>query len=273
MIPVTLTIAGSDSGGGAGIQADLKTFQELETFGMSVITALTAQNSLGVHGVFPTPREFVLQQLDAVLTDFPVAAVKTGMLFSSDIIKAVADRLSDTKIPLIIDPVMIAKGGSTLLLDEAIDALIHDLIPIATIITPNIPEASVLSGIDIHTEEDIDQVASILLTMGPKVVVMKGGHLQNELEATDRIYLVTGETFTMSSKRIPTKNTHGTGCTFSAALTACIAKGMPVQQALVEAKKFIQLAIAHDLGLGHGHGPTNHFAYKRLKDHEVISLG
>lgn len=263
---IVTTIAGSDSGGGAGIQADLKTFQELEVFGTSVITALTAQNTLGVSGVLPTEVNFVEKQFLALLEDFQISAIKTGMLFSSDIIQKVATIISGLEISLIVDPVMIAKGGENLLQQEAVQALRTHLLPIATVLTPNIPEAEVLTDMKIETVHDIHQAAQSLLQLGVQCVVIKGGHLTDEKYATDYVFFNNGRSFTLQSDRINTKNTHGTGCTFSAALTAFIAQEMPLDQAIVEAKKFIQMAITHDLAIGNGHGPTNHFAYQKHKD-------
>lgn len=273
MIPVTLTIAGSDSGGGAGIQADLKTFQELKTFGTSVITALTAQNTMGVHNIHSTPTSFVIDQLDALLDDFKIDAIKTGMLFSAEIIETIAKRLQHVSTPIIVDPVMIAKGGSKLLQDSAVNALIEYLLPISTVVTPNIPEAEILTKLKIQTIADVDQAAKLLLQMGPNVVIIKGGHLDDTQYAVDRAYFSTGEIITISNKRIETINTHGTGCTFSAALTAFIARGMTIEASFKEAKHFIHLAIKHDLNLGNGHGPTNHFAYNEAGKNTVKSNG
>ena len=261
---VTMTIAGSDSGGGAGIQADLKTFQELNTFGTSAITALTAQNTLGVTGVHAAPPEFVLAQIDAVLADFEVKAIKTGMLFSAEIIEVVAKRMADYQGVLVVDPVMIAKGGASLLQQQAVAAMRSQLLPVATVITPNIPEAEVLSGLKIETVVDMAAAAQVLLDLGVKNVVMKGGHSQEEM-ARDYVFLADGRRFSMATPRIDTANTHGTGCTFSAALTAFVAQGLALPEAMVEAKRFIHLGIVHDLQLGHGHGPTNHFAYQQQK--------
>ncbi|KOY81232.1 bifunctional hydroxymethylpyrimidine kinase/phosphomethylpyrimidine kinase [Lysinibacillus macroides] len=262
---VVTTIAGSDSGGGAGIQADLKTFQELKVFGTTVITALTAQNTRGVSGVLPIEAAFVKQQLQALLDDFSISAVKTGMLFSSAIIHTIAQIIADTNIPLIVDPVMIAKGGESLLQQEAIDAIIHYLLPIATIVTPNIPEAETLTGKKINTIADIKKAADHLLATGVHCAIIKGGHLADATNATDYVFFKNGQAFSMQTPRIATKNTHGTGCTFSAALTAFVGRGLTIKEAIIEAKKFIQLAITHDLALGHGHGPTNHFAYQNDK--------
>ncbi|MGG2112428.1 bifunctional hydroxymethylpyrimidine kinase/phosphomethylpyrimidine kinase [Lysinibacillus pakistanensis] len=268
---IVTTIAGSDSGGGAGIQADLKTFQELKVFGTSVITALTAQNTLGVSGVMPIEASFVEQQLQALLEDFPISAMKTGMLFSSAIIQTIAQMMVYTKVPLIVDPVMIAKGGESLLQQDAIDAIINLLLPVATIVTPNIPEAETLTGKEINTLADIKEVAKLLLQTGVQCVIIKGGHLADKNFAIDYIFFKDGHSFSMQTPRIASKNTHGTGCTFSAAITAFLGSGLPIKEAIIEAKKFIQLAITYDLALGNGHGPTNHFAYQNYKEScEVI---
>lgn len=258
---IACTIAGSDSGGGAGIQADLKTFQELGVFGTSALTALTAQNTLGVHAILPIEPDFVQAQLRAIFDDFDVKAIKTGMLHDGVTIHAVASVLKQQQIPLIVDPVMVAKGGATLLQEQAVKVLKEELLPLAMICTPNIPEAEILTEMTIDTEEKMDQAAQKLLALGVRYVILKGGHL-DEQQATDRIYWHNGR-YEVSTPRIKTKDTHGTGCTFSAALTAFIANGKPIQEAVFEAKKFTQLAIAHPLGIGHGHGPTNHFAYHR----------
>ncbi|MGE7695274.1 bifunctional hydroxymethylpyrimidine kinase/phosphomethylpyrimidine kinase [Lysinibacillus sp. NPDC094177] len=268
---IVTTIAGSDSGGGAGIQADLKTFQELKVFGTSVITALTAQNTLGVSDVLPIEVSFIEKQLKALIKDFSISAVKTGMLFSSEIIQSIAHILAKLNIPLIVDPVMIAKGGESLLQQEAIEAIRSYLLPLATIVTPNIPEAETLSGRKINSFVDIKAAAQVLLQMGVQCVIIKGGHLEDKCFAIDYVFFKDGRSFFMQSTRIATKNTHGTGCTFSAALTAFLGRGLPLEEAIEEAKKFIQLAITYDLSIGNGHGPTNHFAYQKYKDScEVI---
>jgi hydroxymethylpyrimidine/phosphomethylpyrimidine kinase len=260
-----MTIAGSDSGGGAGIQADLKTFQELGVFGTSAITALTAQNTLGVEGVFPTSADFVKHQIEVVFQDLPVKVVKTGMLFSSLIIEEVVKSLCDKEVLFVIDPVMIAKGGASLLQDKAIEVLKTKLLPLATVLTPNIPEAEVLSGVEIKSERDIQNAAEKIVALGVKCVVMKGGHLDEEGTATDTVYFANGTSFKMQSARIKTMQTHGTGCTYSAALTAFLGQGWSLKEAIIEAKKFVQLAIETPLNIGHGHGPTNHFAYNIAK--------
>jgi len=258
-----LTIAGSDSGGGAGIQADLKTFQELDVFGMTAITAVTAQNTLGVQGVQPIPKEIIAAQIDSVAQDLGVDALKTGMLFSSEIIKTVAEKIrlyGWEKV--VVDPVMIAKGGAPLLQQEAITAVKEYLLPCAYIVTPNIPEAEDLTGVTIHTEADKIVAAKELIRLGVKNVIIKGGHGHEANESTDLLFDGT-DTYTFTSKRIPTKNTHGTGCTFSAAITAGLAKGLSVYESVKIAKSFITAAIEDDLKLGSGHGPTNHWAFKR----------
>lgn len=266
MTSVALTIAGSDSGGGAGIQADLKTFQELGVFGTSALTAVTAQNTLGVHGVYPIEAAGVTAQIQAVLDDFSVGAVKTGMLFSADIIEAVAVSLRNNGCPpLVIDPVMIAKGGASLLKDEAVTALKVHLLPLATLVTPNIPEAEVLADMAIQSSADYEEAAHRILGLGAKAVILKGGHSNDAQFAEDFFFGADGYSFTIKSERIATKDTHGTGCTFSAAITAFIAQGKSLQEAVREAKVFIQAAISDGLQLGGGHGPTNHWAYNRLK--------
>lgn len=256
---IALTIAGSDSGGGAGIQADIKTFQELGVFGTTAVTALTDQNTLGVNGIFEVPPSFVQQQIQTVLDDFSVKAIKTGMLFSAEIIEAVAKIIRQHHIPLIVDPVMIAKGGASLLQDAAVKTLIEKLFPYTTICTPNIPEAELLTGRQIKDVKDIEKAAQQILQMGVEYVIIKGGHLDGEY-ATDRVYSQQ-QSFSLTTPRIQTKDTHGTGCTFSAALTANIAKGLSIHESIIEAKKFIHLAISNPLHIGNGHGPTNHFAY------------
>lgn len=258
-----LTIAGSDSGGGAGIQADLKTFQELRAFGMSAITAVTAQNTLGVQGIYPMFTEAVAQQIDAIGEDIGADAVKTGMLFSSDIIACVAEKLKQYKWEkVVVDPVMIAKGGAALLLQESIHALKEYLLPLAYVVTPNIPEAEILTAMQIVTLEDRKEAARKLASHGAKHVVLKGGHdPAGANEVVDLLY--DGRDFyEFCSKRQVTRHTHGTGCTFAAAITAELAKGQTVLEAVDVAKAFIQAAIEDSLQLGQGHGPTNHWAYR-----------
>ncbi|OMC94738.1 bifunctional hydroxymethylpyrimidine kinase/phosphomethylpyrimidine kinase [Paenibacillus odorifer] len=262
MISKALTIAGSDSGGGAGIQADLKTFQELSVYGMSVLTAVTAQNTLGVQGVYPVTLDAIIQQLDSIGLDLQPDAVKTGMLFNSDIIRIVADKIKYYGWSnLVIDPVMVAKGGSTLLLQEAVQSLISHLLPLALVTTPNIPEAEMITKMTISTIEERKKAAKIIHGMGSKYVVLKGGHDTSTTAVTDLLY--DGDEYTLlESSRIQTRHTHGTGCTYSAAVTAELAKGKSVAEAIQTAKAFIQAAIEDELSIGAGHGPTNHFAYQ-----------
>jgi hydroxymethylpyrimidine/phosphomethylpyrimidine kinase len=329
-VPRALTIAGSDSGGGAGIQADLKTFQELGVYGMSAITAITVQNTLGVHGVYPLPPEAAAEQMEAVGSDLGVDALKTGMLFNAEIIRLVADRIRVFGWEkVVVDPVMIAKGGAELLQSEAVQALREDLLPLALIVTPNIPEAEVLAGMRIRTIEDRKEAARRIHDLGPKIVVIKGGHdegmlgtcegadherdrgagiaagtQQEALPQSESTYVQTrtampagelrglrpsifkddghpesppvmdlvydGTAFSeLYGKRIHTVHTHGTGCTFSAAITACLAKGLSTFDAIQGGRSFIQAAIEDGLNLGQGHGPTNHWAYRRRRQ-EVL---
>ncbi|HZG72057.1 MAG TPA: bifunctional hydroxymethylpyrimidine kinase/phosphomethylpyrimidine kinase, partial [Chondromyces sp.] len=237
-----LTIAGSDSGGGAGIQADLKTFQELGSYGMSAITAVTAQNTLGVQGIHPLPLDFVLEQLESIGNDLPPDALKTGMLFNAEIIEGTAQKIRKFSwTNIVVDPVMIAKGGQALLLEEAVRALKTHLLPLADVVTPNIPEAEVLTGRSIETMEQRKEAAKVLNDLGAKTVVIKGGHGKEEL-AVDLIF--DGEAFyELESRRVDTKHTHGTGCTFSAAIAAELAKGKTVLESINIAKAFITAAI------------------------------
>ncbi|MDZ5712841.1 bifunctional hydroxymethylpyrimidine kinase/phosphomethylpyrimidine kinase [Jeotgalibacillus haloalkalitolerans] len=266
-----LTIAGSDSGGGAGIQADIKTFQELDVFGTSVITAVTAQNTRGVIDVAPVPIENIEKQLQAVGDDFDIAAVKTGMLFDAVTIRTVADSIKHYNWQrLVVDPVMIAKGGASLLKEEAKDSLIKHLLPLATLVTPNIPEAEALSGIQIYNEQTRRMAAEQILKSGAQGVLIKGGHGADP-DFTEDFYLDQhGGSLVLRSSRIQTKHTHGTGCTFSAALAAEFAKGKSIEEAFLTAKQFIQSAIEHSLNIGAGHGPTNHSAYRHYAQKEMI---
>lgn len=257
-----LTIAGSDSGGGAGIQADLKTFQMLEVFGMSAITAITAQNTLGVHGIYDVPLEGIAKQIDAVVSDLGADAVKTGMLSQPEIIELVAAKAKEHGFRhLVVDPVMVAKGGAALLAEAAKSVLRTVLLPAATVVTPNVPEAEVLTGRKIRTLEDMkDAARRIVEQFGAGAAVVKGGHLEEE--PTDILY-DGREFYAFAGVRCATRHTHGTGCTFSAAITAELAKGKPLAEAVATAKAFIAAAIEDELGIGGGHGPTNHWAYWR----------
>jgi len=262
-IAKALTIAGSDSGGGAGIQADLKTFQELDVFGMSAITAVTAQNTLGVQAVYPLSVEAVVSQIESVAVDLKPDALKTGMLYSKEIIEAIVEQIEKHKLEnLVVDPVMIAKGGAQLLKDDAIDTLCEKLLPKATVITPNLPEAARLAGMDsIENITEMKQAARKIHALGVKNVLIKGGHLSSDQKAIDLLY--DGSTFySVSADRIETKHTHGTGCTYSAAITAQLAKGNDLQKAINKAKHFITCAIRHSLAIGNGIGPTNHRGHR-----------
>lgn len=260
-----LTIAGSDSGGGAGIQADLKTFSALGGYGMSVITALTAQNTVAVTAIHEVPPDFIAKQMDAVLTDIGVDAVKIGMLHSSEVIYTVAERLRHHNVKnIVLDTVMIAKSGDKLLHNDAVDALREELIPLSTIITPNIPEASVLINGEIHTRFDMEKAGILLLALGTNAVLIKGGHT-NDTNSADCLLIKNekGDTeiFWFEEKRIETKNTHGTGCTLSSAIAVYLAKGFSIKESVELSKKYITEAIraGADYQLGKGNGPVNHF--------------
>lgn len=266
--PQVMTVAGSDSGGGAGIQADLKTFQARGVYGMSIIVALTAQNTLGVQASLPVPLDFIDAQFKSIADDFKVSAVKTGMLFNKEYVENVAENLKKVDFgPLIVDPVMIAKGGHSLLDAQAVSAVQASLLPLATLVTPNIPEAEELTGMKITNMDDVKEAAQILKSFGVKNVMIKGGHSEDVL-AKDYILLENGEEFCVSSPRVDTKNTHGTGDTLSSCIAAELAKGADLKSAIITAKRFIQGAIKDGIDVGHGHGPTNHWA--ELSDDIVV---
>ncbi len=276
-----LTIAGSDSGGGAGIQADLKTMHQLGVYGMSVLTAVTAQNTRGVAGVYELAPEFVVKQLTAVLDDLGTDAVKTGMLASAAIVGAVAQFLREHQLTnAVVGPVMVAKGGATLLSSDAIDVVKRELLPLTRVVTPNLPEASFLSGYPIRSVEDAERAAREIARMGPGYVVIKGGHtfLEAETESGDAVDVVyeagSGEFTYLAAARLNTRNTHGTGCTFSAAIAAFLAKGFDPLSAIAGAKAFVTDAIrgAAKWNLGSGHGPTNHFAAEPGEYHPTARL-
>jgi hydroxymethylpyrimidine/phosphomethylpyrimidine kinase len=253
-IPVALTIAGSDSGGGAGIQADLKTFAALHVHGTCAITAITAQNTTGVTGVLELPVELIRRQIAAVVEDIGVQAAKTGMLSSADIIATVADAVRDHSLRnLVVDPVMVAKGGARLLREDAVAALREELIPLAAVVTPNLPEAQVLLERGIATLEERRQAARDLVEMGARTAIVKGGHADDAID----VFFDGSQIVELRADRIETANTHGSGCVFSAAITAWLARGADPLQAAGEAKNFITRAIASSLQIGHGHGPVN----------------
>jgi hydroxymethylpyrimidine/phosphomethylpyrimidine kinase len=256
-LPVALTIAGSDSGGGAGIQADLKTFAALGVHGTSAITAVTAQNTLGVSDYVELPLPIIRAQIDDVVSDLRPAAAKTGMLSSRDIIELVATAVDEHGLHnLVVDPVMVAKGGHKLLRDDAVGALRERLIPLAAVITPNLPEAEVLLEREIRSRLEMEQAARDLLSLGCRAVVLKGGHAE-EIDSADDALFDGRELLWLSGPRVPTRNTHGSGCAFSAAIAAELAKGLDLRGAAEEAKRFITGAIRHALDLGEGHGPVN----------------
>jgi hydroxymethylpyrimidine/phosphomethylpyrimidine kinase len=255
-IPRILTIAGSDSGAGAGIQADLKTCAALGVYGLCALTAITAQNTLGVHGTMDIPAALVATQIDAVLEDIGADALKTGMLSNASIISKVADRVRHWALPLVVDPVMRAKGGDPLLHPDAVDALRSELLPLAEIVTPNLPEAEVLLGQQIESLDDMRTAARAIHALGPRHVVIKGGH--RLAEPTD-VYFDGTRFIELHAERIETTHTHGTGCTFSAAIAAFLARGYAMEQAVTEAKFYVTQAIRYAPCLGHGHGPLAHF--------------
>lgn len=257
LIPKALTIAGSDSGGGAGIQADLKTFSAFRVFGMSVITAVTAQNSLGVQGVENLPPAFVAQQLRSVLTDFGTDAAKCGMLSTAPIIEAVAAMLIEHRIAkLVVDPVMVAKSGDLLLEPQACKALAERILPLALVVTPNLPEAEALAGIPVTERSDMEEAARRIHALGPRYVLIKGGHLKGD--AVDLLW--NGREATeFTAPRVDTVNTHGTGCTFSAAITASLARGQALGDAIRSAKAYVTRAIREGFQAGRGVGQLRHF--------------
>ncbi|ACF14493.1 phosphomethylpyrimidine kinase [Chloroherpeton thalassium ATCC 35110] len=256
-----LTIAGSDSGGGAGVQADIKTFSALGCYAMSVITALTAQNTVRVSGIFPVPAAFVAKQIDAIFEDIGADAVKIGMLNDAAIIRAVAERLKAHHAKnIVLDPVMVAKSGDKLLQSEAINALKSELFPIVKLLTPNLPEAEVLLGGEILTRKDMEDAAKALKMFGARAVLVKGGH-SNETTCADCLLSDDQRIHWFENPRIETENTHGTGCTLSSAIAAYMGKGQTIKDAVASAKAYISEAIqaGKDYRLGNGHGPVRHF--------------
>ena len=252
-----MTIAGSDSGGGAGIQADLKTFAALGVYGTSALTAVTAQNTRGVFAVAEVPEEVIALQIDVVLEDIGADAAKTGMLSSAPIVQTVADRLEAWGVErLVVDPVMVAKGGHPLLQPSAVAAVKERLLPLALVVTPNIPEAEILAGVEIDTDQAARKAAQAIFELGPRFVIVKGGHRTGD--ATDVVF--DGETFTeLAAERIDTRNTHGTGCSYSAAIAALLARDLPPLDAIAEAKSWLTEAIRASYAIGDGHSPVNHF--------------
>ena len=254
--PRALTIAGSDSGGGAGIQADLKTFQAVGVWGMSAITAVTVQNTKGVSGYEELSPHTVAEQVRAVATDIGVDAAKTGMLASSGIIEAVAEAVAETGIPnLVVDPVSVSKHGHPLLAEDAVDALRSRILPLATLVTPNLPEASLLAGFEARVREDMERAGRAILGLGARAVLVKGGHLEGP-EAVDLLVTADGVR-EISTERLDTPNTHGTGCVLSAAIAGFLARGEGLDQAVDRGKRFVTGAIAGSLEIGEGIGPVD----------------
>lgn len=260
--PIVLTIAGSDSGGGAGIQADIKAISATGSYACSVITAITSQNTLGVSAIHPIPLEHIESQLDAVFTDLNVVAVKVGMLADARIIKVVADKIRQYKpAHLVVDPVMVATSGDLLLEQSAISTLKEQLIPLADLITPNLPEgAALIDGAVPENEDQMGNMIEELRALGAKAVLLKGGHLEKDDNSNDLLILAQTSEL-LSAKRFPTKNTHGTGCTLSSAIASYLAQGNRLHKAVYLGKQYISQAIAHadELNVGKGHGPVHHF--------------
>jgi hydroxymethylpyrimidine/phosphomethylpyrimidine kinase len=256
-VRTALTIAGSDSGGGAGIQADLKTFSALGVYGMSAITAITAQNTLGVTAVHEVPPAIVAAQIDAVVTDIGADAVKTGMIANSEIIRVVAAKIREHGLStLVVDPVMIATSGDRLLAEEAVEALRSELVPLASVVTPNLPEAGVLVGREVASLAEMHEAARAIVGMGARSVVVKGGHLDGD--AID-IFYDGDRVVELPGRRIESTSTHGTGCTLASAIAALLARGEPLEAAVARAKAYVTTAIERAYPIGHGHGPVHHF--------------
>ena len=260
-----LTIAGSDTGGGAGIQADIKTITALGGYATTVITALTAQNTLGVQSIFEIPASFVAQQIDAIMTDIGTDAVKTGMLLNKGIVDVVSLKIKEHNIKhVVVDPVMISKNKKRLLSADAVNALTSKLFPLSLVVTPNVPEAEYISGINIKTPSDAEKAAKYIHQLGPAYVLIKGGHagkswdMKNEGKVVDILY--DGKSFEyIEGEYIPTKNTHGTGCTYASAIATCLAKGFGLKEAVIQAKEFVTASIRKSFNPGKGYGTLDQF--------------
>ena len=269
--PTALTIAGSDSGGGAGIQADLKAFEANGVFGMSVLTAITAQNTAAVTRAFDLPTDLIAAQIDAVADDLPVGAVKTGMLSSTAIIGAVADGIGRRGLgPVVVDPVMVSTSGFALLAPDAVDAVRARMLPLADLATPNTHEAAALAGFEVRTLDDARRAARAILALGPRAVLVKGGHLEGEPDAVDVFLDGDGERL-YRAPRLDVTTTHGTGCTYASAIAANLARGVALREAVARARAYLQEAIRHGLDLGAGNGPTSHFWF--LSGDEAVPGG
>lgn len=272
MIAQILSVAGSDSGGGAGIQADIKSIQANGGFAMTVITSITAQNTQAVISAQDLPLDLIDAQFRAVFDDFQVAAVKTGMLATAPVVQTVARLLREREVErLVVDPVMVSKSGYRLLQEDAIATLRDDLLPLALLVTPNRHEAEILAGMEIREEKDAREAGLRILETGCRAVLVKGGHFDAE-QSTD--YLVTGGGMrAYPGERIDTKNTHGTGCTYSAALATWLGRGVSLEEAVDRSKRYVTEAIRHSLAIGHGHGPTDHFFFLRGAGREGSASG
>ena len=256
--PVALTIAGTDSSGGAGVVADLKTFEALGVWGTLALVAVTAQNTLGVQAIETLPAALVRAQIESVATDVGIDAVKTGMLARSDLVSAVAAAIRDFGVPnLVVDPVFVSKHGDTLLADDAVDALRSELLPLAALVTPNVPEAEALVGFAIADRQSMEAAAQELLRSGAGAVLVKGGHLEGSISPDCLVVAGVAGAAWLEGDRIPGRHTHGTGCVLSAAITAELARGRPIEHACLTAKRFVERAIAGGLALGSGIGPVN----------------
>ncbi|HLR40743.1 MAG TPA: bifunctional hydroxymethylpyrimidine kinase/phosphomethylpyrimidine kinase [Virgibacillus sp.] len=262
-IPCALTIAGTDPSGGAGIQADLKTFQELKSYGMSIITSVVSQNTTGVQDVYHLPTSVIETQLASVLDDMNVHAFKTGMIADREMMKVIQEKIKNLDVAYVMDPVMVTTSGDTLIEEDARDFLRDELLPLTTVVTPNIPEAEYLLNRKIEHVEDMKKAAKDIVTeFGVEAALIKGGHIKGD--ATDFLY-DGNEVHTFSADRVDTRHTHGTGCTLSAAITAYISQGYSLEKAVDNAKKYVTIAIQHSLALGNGSGPTNHWAPRIAK--------
>ncbi|CAJ1229526.1 hydroxymethylpyrimidine/phosphomethylpyrimidine kinase [Levilactobacillus zymae] len=262
--PQTLTIAGTDSGGGAGVMADLKTMQERHVFGTAVIVAVTAQNTKGVQDFLALPQQLIDEQFASLADDFKIRACKTGMLADAEHVHGVVENLKRYNFgPLTVDPVMIAKGGAALLADDAVATVRDELLPLADVLTPNLPEAQRLTGMPLDTKEEMEAAAVELQNLGAKNVIIKGGHEATPDQASDFVLLEDGRSFWLSAPRIDTVRTHGTGDTLSSCITAELAKGADFETAIRLGKDYVTAAIAHPIEVGHGHGPLNHWAYNQ----------
>lgn len=260
MIPNILTIAGSDSGGGAGIQADIKTMMALGCYGMSVVTALTAQNGVGVSGVFAPPSDFVALQLSTVLAGFSVAAAKTGMLFSAEIVEVIAPFLQKRDYPVVVDPVSVSQSGSRLLKEDAVNALKELIIPGCDLLTPNAPEAEMLTGIRVSGKDSAAEAGERLMALGAKAVLIKGGHIPGELTVTDYLVRPNMTIKEYSQAKIDTSNNHGTGCTLSAAIACGLGLRLPLEVAVAQAQRYVNEGLRKSYNPGKGCGPVNHAA-------------